>query len=64
MKSYYEYQMEQISKKLAMLKKQINNYKVIIEKNQGQIAELNAQIENTKQLRDNMIRNHFNQNTE
>lgn len=56
--------MEQISKKLAMLKRQINNYKVIIEKNQGQIAELNAQIENTKQLRDNMIRNHFNQNTE
>jgi hypothetical protein len=50
--------MDEISRKLALLKKQINNYKVVIERNQGQIANLNTQIDNLKLLRANLIKNH------
>ena len=55
MKSYYEIKMDEISRKLSILKQQINNHKIIIEKNKGQIANLNAQKENLIQQRKKLL---------
>lgn len=54
MNTYYEQQMEVISRKLAILKQQINNYKINIEREKEQISNLKAQIGKLIQQKENL----------